>query len=88
MCKTALWEVYEQNDDGKWVVNTEKPFFKEARKKYQDDKCQDGQVAKPRAIYAIELGGPCPTHLYHHMTESIYSLTVYIIQSSDVEVVL
>ena len=77
--------MYEQQDDGKWTANIEKPFFKEARKKYQDDKCTDGQMAKPRAIYAIELGGPYPIHLYYHMTESIVLRST--LQSSDVEVV-
>jgi hypothetical protein len=66
--------VYEQDKEGKWVANIEKPFFEEAKQKFQEDKCEDGQVAKPRDIYAVELGGPYHTHGFFATTES--SLTV------------
>jgi len=32
---------------------------------------EEGQVAKPRAIHAAELGGPYHTHVYYHMAGSI-----------------
>jgi hypothetical protein len=55
-------------------VNFETPFFKEARKKYQEDKCEDAQLAKPRVIYAAELGGAYHTHVSH---QDIVYITVF-----------
>jgi hypothetical protein len=35
--------------------------------KYIKDICKDGQVAKPRAIHAIELGGQYHIHVSYSM---------------------
>jgi len=61
----------EGNVRQEWVMSCDKPFFQEARERFQEDKAEDGETAKPRAIYAIEMGGPYRTHVYYHMTESI-----------------
>ena len=66
--------MYEKAKDGSWLVNFETPFFKEARKKYQEDKCEDAQLAKPRVIYAAELGGAYHTHVSH---QDIVYITVF-----------
>ena len=39
---------------GGWVVDTSKPFFEESRRKMHDVYASDGQVGKPRAIWAAE----------------------------------
>ena len=68
--------MYSKDSDGAWVANADTPFFKEHRQKFQEDKCEDGQIAKPRAIYAAELGGPYHTHVSYQ--GRVYSLTIYI----------
>jgi len=68
--------VYVKDDEGKIITKIDTPFFKEYRKKFQGDKCEDGQIAKPREIYAAELGGPYHTHVSYQ--DRVYSLTIYI----------
>lgn len=69
-------------------MNLDKPFFKEAMIKYTKDICKDGQVAKPRAIHAIELGGQYHIHVSYsmHSYVLIYNYVIYIAMSYSLTV--
>ena len=76
--------MYVKDEAGKLqAVKTpeETPFFQEYRKKFQEDKCEDGQIAKPRDVYAAELGGPYHTHVSYQ--DRIYIVLQSTLQSSD-----
>jgi hypothetical protein len=80
--------VFKQLECGTWTVNLDKPFFKEAKIKYTKDICKDGQVAKPRAIHAIELGGQYHIHVSYsmHSYVLIYNYVIYIAMSYSLTV--
>ena len=59
--------MFKQLECGTWTVNLDKPFFKEAMIKYTKDICKDGQVAKPRAMHAIEPEGQYHIHVSYSM---------------------
>jgi hypothetical protein len=50
-------ETFKRDPTGKWQLDLEKPFFKEAQIQFKKDSKKDGQTAKPVLVWAQMFGG-------------------------------